>query len=107
MAGRPFVRSGSPSCIHVALRSGSLDAFFGCRITFGSKRDEAVFSPKTADFPFIRADPYLHDVLDDSCEEALNIAPAGRALRMRVANAVTPLLPRGMARPGDVARGSG
>ena len=35
--------------------SQSLDAFFGCPITFGSKRDELVFSQGTTDLPFIHA----------------------------------------------------
>ena len=85
-----------------------LDAFFDCRIAFGSERDEVVFSPKTADFPFIQADPYLHEVLVASCEEALkHRARAVETLQTRVENAATPLLPRGKARAGDVARSLG
>jgi AraC-like DNA-binding protein len=54
------------------------------------------------------ADPYLHDLLVGYCEQALahRRRPA-ETLRTRVENAITPLLPHGRARAGEVARAIG
>jgi AraC-like DNA-binding protein len=88
--------------------SGSLDAFFGCRIDFGSKRDAVFFRTDTADLPLVRADPYLHDLLIAYCEEALSDrARRLDMLRTRVENAATPLLPHGKVRVSEVARSLG
>jgi AraC-like DNA-binding protein len=88
--------------------SERLDDFFGCRIDFGSELDHVLFSPETAHTPFIKSDPYLHDLLVGYCEEALKHRPRPvHPLRTRVENAVTALLPRGKAKTGEVARSLG
>jgi AraC-like DNA-binding protein len=85
--------------------SDALDAFLGCPIAFGAEHDQIVFSSSACAVPQTSADPYLNDLLVGYCEEALahRIRPAA-ALRTRVENAITPLLPHGRARVGEVAR---
>jgi AraC-like DNA-binding protein len=86
-------------------RSGSIEAFAGCAIAFGSPDDEVGFNPDLADQRLVGADPFLHDMLIGYCEEALaqRSRPA-ESLRTRVENAVTPMLPDGRALAADVAR---
>ncbi len=85
--------------------SGLLETFLGCDIAFGAGRDVVAFAREVADIPLIGADPYLHDLLVRYCEDALahRRRPA-EALQTRVENAISPLLPHGKARAGDVAR---
>ena len=85
--------------------SGRIEAFAGCAIAFGSPYDEVSFKSEFAEHRLVGADPYLHDMLVGYCEEALGqrSRPA-EALRSRIENAVTPLLPHGRALAADVAR---
>jgi AraC-like DNA-binding protein len=95
--------------IHPRCRaSDQLEAFFGCAITFGADRDEIAFSGGAADLPLTGADPYLNDLLVQYGEKALaHRARPAEALRTRVENAITPLLPHGKVRVGDIAAALG
>jgi AraC-like DNA-binding protein len=88
--------------------SQCLEDYFGCPIAFASERDEVAFASSAGELPLIAADPYLNDLLVGYCEKAL--AHRNRpveSLRVRVENAITPLLPHGKTRAGDVARALG
>lgn len=88
--------------------SNELELFLGCRIDFGADRDEVAFAAHAADLPLVEADSYLHQILVGYCEEALaHRSRPAEALRTRVENAITPLLPHGTARAGEVARALG
>jgi AraC-like DNA-binding protein len=85
--------------------SSALEDAFRCQITFEQPHDQLVFASDVEKLPILGADPYLHDVLVAYCEHAL--AHRNRpteALRTRVENAITPLLPHGRARIEVVAR---
>ena len=80
-------------------------SFLGCEIEFGSALDEVVFPSAVKLMPIVSADPYLNQLLEKYCEEALAHRPAnGATLRSNVENAITPLLPHGKANAGEVAR---
>jgi AraC-like DNA-binding protein len=85
--------------------SRALEAAFQCQISFGESHDELVFASDVARLTVTGADPYLHNLLVGYCEHALahRNRPA-EALRTRVENAITPLLPHGRARVEIVAR---
>jgi AraC-like DNA-binding protein len=77
-------------------------------VTYGVSHDEVAFAPSTAALPLTGSDPYLNDLLVGYCEEALaHRKRPTEALRSRVENAITPLLPHGKARADDVARALG
>jgi AraC-like DNA-binding protein len=94
------------SLIHPRVSASSaLEGAFRCQIRFGESHDELVFASDAARLTVTGADPYLHDLLVGYCEHALGHRnrPA-EALRTRVENAITPLLPHGRARVEIVAR---
>jgi len=82
-----------------------LNAFFGTEVEFGADGDEVVFPAAVEDLPIVSADPYLHHLLLQYCEEALaQRRSSSRTLRADVENAIAPLLPHGKARADEVAR---
>jgi AraC-like DNA-binding protein len=98
-----------PSRVKVMHRRNKTPAEFrsllGCEIEFGASMDEVVFPAAVKLMPIVSADPYLNQLLEKYCEEALAHRPAhGAALRSSVENAITPLLPHGKAGAGEVAR---
>jgi hypothetical protein len=77
-------------------------------LTYGAAHDEVAFTPSAAVLPLTGADPYLNNLLVGYCEDALaHRARPMEALRTRVENAITPLLPHGRARAVEVARALG
>jgi AraC-like DNA-binding protein len=89
-------RTGVPS---------DLRSFFGSDVIFGSKVDEIVFSKKDAAKPVISADPYLNSMLEKFCEEAISDRKAiSNDWRLKVENAIAPLLPHGQATMPMVCR---
>jgi AraC-like DNA-binding protein len=85
--------------------ASELNTFLGCRVKFGTDRDELAFDKSAQDLPVVSADPYLNELLTAYCEEALARRRTGRGgLRADVENAIVPLLPHGEARAGQVAR---
>ena len=85
--------------------SGELVSFFGCPVTFSSDDDEVAYERGIGDHPVVGSDPYLNRMLVGYCEEALaQRARPAAALRTRIENAITPVLPHGRVRAADVAR---
>lgn len=78
--------------------------FMGCEIEFGAPVDEMLFARECADLPVIAADPYLHRLLVEMCEQTLARQRRAQAsFATRVENAVAPRLPHGKARAGAIA----
>lgn len=81
-----------------------LTEFFGREVEFGSTVDEVMFPAEARNQAAASADPYLNAMLIRYCEQALAHRPrGGGSFRLRVENAIVPLLPHGKARAGDVA----
>jgi AraC-like DNA-binding protein len=82
-----------------------LEDYFACPVTFGSVEDRVTYPCSWEEQPLVSADPYLNELLVRYCEEALvHRARPPEALRTRIENAITPLLPHGRARAENVAR---
>ena len=102
-------RSLSPTGIKFAHRRAELPAeikkVFGCKVSFGSDADEVVY-PRLADtIASVNADPHLNSLLVRYCEEALsNRRVHSDAWRLKVENAIVPLLPHGQAKIGEIAK---
>jgi AraC-like DNA-binding protein len=78
---------------------------FGNDVEFSAPVDEITFRKKDGQLPLITADPHLSAVLINHCEQMLARRRGSRpSFRSRVENAVGPLLPRGKAQAGNVAR---
>ena len=85
-----------------------LAAFFGVKVAFGSDFDEIVLPAGAGDLRLVNADPYLNKIIVRDCEAFLakrriNVGP----FRVRVENAIAPLLPHGSARASVVAQALG
>jgi AraC-like DNA-binding protein len=79
--------------------------FFGCDILFGSDIDEIAYPEDCAHLPVVDADPYLNSLLVKYCDEALsNRRAKSSAWRLRVENAIVPLLPHGQARMPEISQ---
>jgi AraC-like DNA-binding protein len=102
-------RSLSPTGVKLAHRRAEFPAdikkVFGCEISFGSDTDEVVY-PRFADtIASVNADPYLNSLLVRYCEEALsNRRVHSGAWRVKVENAIAPLLPHGQAKMEEIAK---
>jgi AraC-like DNA-binding protein len=82
-----------------------LRAFFGVDIAFSSSADEIRFPNAIATMNVISADPYLHSLLVQYFDEALTARHFQSGFwRLKVENAIVPLLPHGQAHIGEVAR---
>ena len=101
-------RSLSPTRIRLRHKLGkdkaSLERLLDCTIEDGADADEIEFPAASWDLPLISADPHLHRLCVQRCEEAL----AGRkkdtsSLKVQVENAIAALLPHGQARHDLVA----
>lgn len=82
--------------------------FFGVKVAFGGDFDEIVLSPGAGDLQLVNADPYLNKIIVKNCEAVLaarrtNVGP----FRIKVENAIAPLLPHASARASAVARSLG
>jgi len=102
-------RQLSPTTVAFVHRRGRVPAeirsFFGVDIAFNSSADEVTFPNKATALEIASADPYLNSLLVRYFDEAL----AARRLRssfwrLKVENAIVPLLPHGQAQIGEVAR---
>jgi AraC-like DNA-binding protein len=78
---------------------------FGCKVSFGSDIDEVVY-PRTANtIACVNADSHLNSLLVRYCEEALsNRRVHSGAWRLKVENAIAPLLPHGQAKMEEIAK---
>lgn len=80
------------------------ESFLGVRITFGAGTDEIIFDREVRQLLLVGADPYLNEMLQRYCEEALSARHSHVSpLRVAVENALTPLLPHGRAQIGVIA----
>jgi AraC-like DNA-binding protein len=77
---------------------------FGCKVTFGSGVDEVIY-PRTADkLATVNSDSYLNSLLVRYCDEVLSSRrKQSGAWRLKVENAIVPLLPHGQATIGEIA----
>jgi AraC-like DNA-binding protein len=102
-------RSLSPTRVKLAHRRTELPAgikkVFGCNVVFGSDVDEVVFPRHANSVATINSDSYLNSLLVKYCEEALsNRRVESGSWRLRVENAIVPLLPHGQAKQGEIAQ---
>jgi len=99
----------SPTGVKLTHRRTELPAeikkMFGCKVAFGSAVDEVIY-PRTANtIASVNADPYLNSLLVRYCEEALSNRRAhSSAWRLKVENAIVPLLPHGQAKMEEIAK---
>ncbi len=98
-----------PSEVKLGHHRGRMPAefrrLFGTHVAFSSAVDEIKYPGFIARTPITSADPYLNALLVQYCEDAL----AGRrskssAWRVKVENAIVPLLPHGQARIGEISK---
>jgi hypothetical protein len=92
--------SFSPTGVKLAHRRTELPAeirkVLGCEVAFGSDVDEVIY-PRTANsMATVNSDSYLNSLLMRYCEEALSRRRVqSSAWRLKVENAIVPLLPHG------------
>jgi AraC-like DNA-binding protein len=80
-------------------------AVFASSIRFKARVDEIVFPVSARSVPIVNADPYLNAVLLRYCEEVLSKRRVKEgAWRVKVENAIAPLLPHGEASVQKVAQ---
>ena len=80
-------------------------AVFGGEVLFGSHTDEVCFDTVHKYAQIVSADPYLNEILIKICEEALSQRhEMESALRLRIENAIAPLLPHGKGHISDVSK---
>jgi AraC-like DNA-binding protein len=99
----------SPTGVKFAHRRTELPAeikkVFGCEVAFGSDVDEVVYPQRAASIATVNADTYLNSLLVKYCEEALSSRRVqSGAWRLKVENAIVPLLPHGQAKIGEIAK---
>jgi AraC-like DNA-binding protein len=99
----------SPTRVKLAHRRTELPTgikkVFGCNVAFGSTVDEVVYSRPAKSTASVNADPYLTSLLERYCEEALsNRRVQSGTWRLKVENAIVPLLPHGQAKLGEIAQ---
>jgi AraC-like DNA-binding protein len=76
-----------------------LENFLDCKVEDKAAFDEIEFPAGSWDIPIISADPYLHRVCVQNCEEALARRPMKQSpLKVQVENAIATLMPHGQAR---------
>ena len=101
-------RTLSPSEVRFVHRrthvSSDVCAFFGCDVSFGADVDQILFPATSAAIPVTQADPYLNAILVKYCDEALAARQTKAGpWRVRVENALVPLLPHGKANLAEVS----
>lgn len=85
--------------------TAKLSTFLGRGLEFGGDVDEIDFPTGSAKWTLADADPKLNTILLKVCEEHLKSRKrSAGALRTRVENTISPLLPHGQAKLGAVAR---
>ena len=78
---------------------------FGCNVAFGSDVDEVVYPRLAKSIATVNADPYLNSLLVRYCEEILsNRSEQSGVWRLKVENAIAPLLPHGQAKMEEIAK---
>ncbi len=86
----------------------SLERLLDCTIVSGADADCIEFPAASWDLPIVTADPHLHRLCVQSCEEALaRRERKASPLKVQVENAIAALLPHGQARQDVVAANLG
>jgi len=80
-----------------------LARFIGCPVDFGADMDEILFAREVLPLRVVHADPFLNQLMVESCERALATRRPADSFSARVENAIAPLLPHGHARASEVA----
>ena len=80
-----------------------LARFIGCPVEFGADVDEILFAREVLPLRVVHADPFLNQLMVESCERALATRRPPDSFSARVENAIAPLLPHGQARASEVA----
>jgi AraC-like DNA-binding protein len=89
---------------HRANMPPEFNGLFGSCVTFNSHVDEVIYSGPIAHTSLLDTDPYLNSLILGYCEEALAKRHRKSATwRLRVENAIAPLLPHGDAKIGQIA----
>jgi AraC-like DNA-binding protein len=89
------------------LRNGfhaAFKSFFGCDVAFGSGKDEIAFPAAVQPAPLASADPFLHTMLINQCEQMHVDRLRPTALRASIENKIAPLLPHGKAQVSEIAQ---
>ena len=99
----------SPTSVKLAHRRTELPAgikkVFGCNVAFGGNVDEVVYPRLATGIRTVNADLYLNSLLVNYCEDALsNRRVHSGAWRLKVENAIVPLLPHGQAKLREIAQ---
>jgi len=82
-----------------------LKTFFGCPVEFGAAVDQVVFPLDLRRARLTHADPYLNGLMLSYCDEALSHRRVRAGdWRLKVENAIAPLLPHGEATIETVAQ---
>jgi AraC-like DNA-binding protein len=84
--------------------SPEMAAFMGREVAFGAEADEIVFPGTAQQMPVLGADPYLNRLLVRYSEEARAHRAVTSTFRIKVENAIAPLLPHGKASAPEIAR---
>jgi len=83
----------------------ALTRFFGCAVRFGSHNDRIAYPSAASRLPVVNSDSYLNSLMVDYCEQALSKRRLrGGGWRVKVENAIAPLLPHGSASVQEVAQ---
>jgi AraC-like DNA-binding protein len=89
---------------HIHRGKSELEKFLDADVEDGAPVDEIELPAGSWDLPIVSADPYLHHLCVQSCEEALARRRSKQSsLKVRVENAIAALLPHGQARYDLVA----
>ncbi len=88
----------------IAGDKSGLERYLDATIEDGANADEIEFPASSWDLPLVSADPHLHRLCVQNCEDALaRRTPNPSPLKVQVENAIAALLPHGQARHDVVA----
>jgi AraC-like DNA-binding protein len=105
LSGLPVLPTRVTFCHDRSRGTKAYDAYFGCRTEFLATQDSIVFEPRCRRLPVVSADPHLSDILIRFCEETLTSRrKADVSFRVKVENAVAPLLPHGKPEAYEIAQ---
>ena len=77
----------------------------GCEVEFDAYSDELSFDAALMDLPLVGADPFLHELMLKSCEQAIAVRTANASpFRTEVENVIAPLLPHAEAQAKVIAK---
>jgi len=104
LVGQKFLPLGVKFVHH---RSSGLRTrkMLGCDAQFGAEADEISLDAALLDLPVVGGDPFLHELMLKTCEDAIRVRPSNAsAFRTVVENTIAPILPHAEAQVGTVAK---